>query len=112
MDITLYGLSGAATEGIWAALIGGAYNNTDPGDNWALAFNNNDDIINLQGTEWSKNEWLAGVTGTVDGNDIEGTAAGTYAIDPTGGTGEFAGVGTGTWETPPTQAPPTQAPPT
>jgi len=100
MDIALLAASPAATQGLWASLINGVYDGAI-GNDWALDFAVNDDIIQLDGLVWSGNEWVADVSGTVGGNALDGTAVGTYTDPDENGDGTFTGIGAGTWENTP-----------
>lgn len=91
MDTHLYCIPDLA-DGIWAAIINGSYA-TPPADIWSVTVQNGNDNATLTGPAWSNNQWVAtNVIGTVSGNPITGTAAGTY------GDNAFSGTGTGTWE--------------
>ncbi|MBF0216750.1 MAG: FecR domain-containing protein [Candidatus Omnitrophica bacterium] len=88
MDMNLYSFD--ATN-IWAAIINGTYDQgvTDT-STWGAAFQSENYNVNLTGLQWADNQWSAGVTGQFQGNEIQGTAAGTY------GEGQFQGAGAGT----------------
>ncbi len=92
MDISIY-QNELELITLWAALIEGTYTN-DPTSSWALTLTEGDDSVTLNGSQWSGNEWVAGVTGSVDQYTIAGEAAGTY------GDNAFVGVGAGTTATP------------
>ncbi|MCM8774860.1 MAG: FecR domain-containing protein [Candidatus Omnitrophica bacterium] len=96
MDMNLYAISQTAQEGIWAALIhDGVWNGLESND-WAMQFINGADQVQLNGFNWSNGLWNANVTGSVNGNDILGQAAGNYA--QTGETsGTFQGIASGVW---------------
>jgi len=86
MDVT------GTADGIWAAIIHGAYA-TSPTSDWSVTVQNGADSATLSGPAWSSGQWMAtSVAGTVNGNTITGQAAGTY------GNGDFSGAGTGTYE--------------
>ncbi len=84
MDFSLY------NNWLWTALIYGMYegDSTD----WAVTLSEGTDSVTLDGTIWDEetNEWLADVSGVVDGNNITGEAGGSW------GDGEFEGIGAGT----------------
>jgi hypothetical protein len=104
MDIGMYAMNESALTGIWAAFFSGAY---DTGaaigtTDWGMDFVTENANVALEGMQWNiidetvgNGEWLATVSGQVDGNMIAGTAAGTFD-----GAGAFAGAGAGAWAAP------------
>jgi len=83
---------------LWAALISGTYDydtEASAPEEWGASFGVADSPIILKGLGWDNNTWSADVSGTVDGNSINGMAVGTY--DGTDGIGTFEGVGGGTF---------------
>lgn len=81
-------------DGIWAAIINGTYS-TVPTTDWSITVGNEVDNAILSGPAWSGGQWTAtNVTGIVDGNSIDGQAAGTYGES----TFTFTGAGTGIYE--------------
>jgi len=90
MDIALYSFD---STNIWASIINGTYDQgatVEPGWGADLA-SAGGSSVSLEGVGWADNQWTANVTGEVDGNSINGTAAGTY------GGGSFSGAGAGEW---------------
>jgi len=91
MDISIYNNS---LTSLWAAVMWGTYNpaeqpTVEDQSWWGLSLSQGSDVVNLEGSLWAGNEWLAGVEGTVGGDNITGEAGGTY------GEGAFQGVGAG-----------------
>jgi len=88
MDISIFDST------FWAALIEGTYNTgIETTNDWTLNLGADGDSVLLNGTQWSEGDWLADVTGYVDGQDITGQAGGVYYDD-----GDFEGVGAGMTE--------------
>ncbi|MFA5101283.1 MAG: hypothetical protein WC547_10400, partial [Candidatus Omnitrophota bacterium] len=78
---------------IWTAIINGTYNNTDS-TSWSTTLTSGSDTLTLNGSWGQNGQWLADVTGAVNGSidpNLSGQAGGTY------GDGTFTGAGTGTW---------------
>ena len=103
MNTSLYNMAGGG-DGIWAAIINGAYSITPTAD-WTVTVEYGSDNAILSGPAWSSGKWAADVSGTVGGNVITGKAAGTYT-EPGEAGGSFTGAGTGTFaqqQTPPPQ---------
>ncbi len=93
MDLAMYGADSALT-GIWAAIISGTYT---PGaveaGSWGVDFATGDgSSVDLNGMQWSDNQWTASVEGSVAGRVLDGTAVGTYDD-----VGNFSGAGAGMW---------------
>ncbi len=95
MNMNLFAMPGS-NDGIWAAIINGHYS-TPPTTNWALTLNKGPNNATLSGPAWSNGQWVAtSVTGRVNGNNINGQAAGSY----NSGNNTFTGAGTGTYQAP------------
>ncbi|NQT22315.1 MAG: FecR domain-containing protein [Candidatus Omnitrophica bacterium] len=101
MDMSVF----AATDSvsIWAVdfwgnhdglvSVGDAINFTD--EVFDAAISAIGDNVSLEILEWGNNEWYAGVTGSVNGQDVIGTAGGDYSDPGCESPGTFSGSGAG-----------------
>ena len=73
---------------LWTAIFGGTHDGTVT-NNFSMNFDNGTVALNVAGDTWENNQWHANVSGSYNGQNVYGEAAGTY--DET----NFTGIGVG-----------------
>lgn len=96
MDFSMFTSGQIYAPNIWTAFFDGSFTGM-PGEvtSWDATFANGDVTATLDGFQWNDGQWLANVTGSANGQALNGQAGGTYTADQNGA-GNFSGVGVGT----------------
>ncbi len=99
MDTSFF--SGIELGGFWTAIFNGSFAGLpEGGSGWSASFANEDVTAQLTNGSWNNGQWIADVSGSVNGGvDFSGQAGGTYTTNETDpASGNFTGVGVGTWQ--------------